>query len=169
MDRVLSVVRPVVDNKAVFRVFTSLGGSRRWLVWNWAWWLRGLLDRVVGGPGLRRGRRHPQQLLPGEAVDFWRVEAVEPAHLLRLRAEMKVPGKAWLQWEATPEDGGTRLIQTAAFAPRGLVGVLYWYALYPIHRVIFTDMIRAVGREAEGEKKATERRSDEATKGKRDT
>ncbi|HSF39138.1 MAG TPA: DUF2867 domain-containing protein [Thermoanaerobaculia bacterium] len=133
----------------VFRVFSGLGGDRGWLVWGWAWRLRGLLDRLVGGPGLRRGRRDPREIFPGEALDFWRVEEVQPPHLLRLRAEMKVPGRAWLEWEAQPEGEGTRLVQTALFAPVGLAGTLYWYLLYPLHKRIFSDLIRAVGREAE--------------------
>ena len=103
----------------------------------------------MGGPGLRRNRRHPSELLVGEALDFWRVEAVEPPQLLRLRAEMKVPGKAWLQFEATPEGDHTQLTQTALFEPRGLAGTLYWYLLYPVHRLIFRDMVRAIAREAE--------------------
>ena len=143
--RSLHVQAPPDD---VFTIFSGLGGDRGWLTWNWAWRLRGFLDRLVGGPGLRRGRRHPQELLAGEAVDFWRVETVEPPRLLRLRAEVKLPGQAWLQWEATPERGGTRLTQTAAFAPRGLPGALYWYLLYPFHRLIFTHMIEAIGRDA---------------------
>lgn len=134
---------------AVFRAFCSLGGETGWLVWNWAWRLRGFVDKLLGGPGLRRGRRHPYELLPGEAVDFWRVEQVVPDRLLRLRAEMKTPGKAWLEFEAIPEGDGTRLIQRALFEPRGLPGALYWYALYPIHRVIFSDMTRALAKRAE--------------------
>jgi uncharacterized protein YndB with AHSA1/START domain len=133
----------------VFRVFSGLGGERGWLVWDRAWRLRGLLDRLVGGPGLRRGRRHPSELLAGEALDFWRVEEVRSPELLRLRAEMKVPGRAWLQFEARPEGAGTRLVQTALFAPVGLAGTLYWYVLYPIHKLIFSDLSRAVGRAAE--------------------
>ena len=129
---------------AVYRVFSGLGGERGWLAWRWAWRARGMLDRLIGGPGLRRGRRHPQVLLPGEAVDFWRVETVQAPRLLRLRAEMKLPGLAWLEWQATAEAGGTQLTQTAAFAPRGLAGMLYWYSLYPFHRLIFTDMINAI-------------------------
>jgi hypothetical protein len=131
---------------AVFRAFSSLGGERGWLTWNWAWRVRGFLDRLLGGPGLQRGRRDPQDLYAGEVVDFWRVERVEPPHLLRLQGEMKLPGLAWLQWEANTERGGTRLTQTAGFAPHGLFGVLYWYMLYPFHRLIFTDLITAIGR-----------------------
>jgi uncharacterized protein YbjT (DUF2867 family) len=128
---------------AVFQAFTRLGGNNGWLYFTWAWNLRGLLDRLVGGVGLRRGRRHPTEVRVGDALDFWRVEAVEPDRLLRLRAEMKVPGLAWLQFKAEPlEDGSTQLIQTAFFAPRGLFGVLYWYGLYPLHSLIFSGMIR---------------------------
>lgn len=135
--------------RRVFEVFTSLGGTRGWRAWNAAWWIRGLLDRLVGGPGLRRGRRHPQQLFQGEALDFWRVEAVERDRLLRLRAEMKVPGAASLQWEVSGSGSRSTLVQTAAFVPRGLWGAVYWYALYPIHARIFSDLARAIAREAE--------------------
>jgi hypothetical protein len=117
---------------------------------NWAWRVRGIVDRLVGGVGLRRGRRDPHHVYVGDAVDFWRVEAVEPDRLLRLRAEMKVPGRAWLQFEAHPQpDQTTRVVQTAFFAPKGLSGVLYWYALFPLHYLIFGGMIRGVVREAE--------------------
>lgn len=135
--------------ESVFRAFTGIGGERGWLVWRWAWWLRGLIDQFLGGPGLRRGRRHPDELLPGEALDFWRVERVEPGRQLVLRAEMKVPGRAWLVWETHPDGEGSALVQSAIFQPRGLVGVAYWYALYPIHAWIFSDLIRAIARIAE--------------------
>ncbi|CAN5551953.1 SDR family oxidoreductase [soil metagenome] len=133
----------------LYETVASLGGDRGWLAWDWAWRLRGLLDRLVGGPGLRRGRRDKLVLLPGEAVDFWRVEVSEPPRRLRLRAEMKVPGQAWLQWEIAPTANGSALAQTATFAPRGLAGALYWYLLYPIHKLIFSAMARAIAREAE--------------------
>jgi uncharacterized protein YbjT (DUF2867 family) len=136
--------------EAVYATFSGVGGERGWLVWEWAWELRGLLDRLVGGPGLRRGRRDPDEILRGEALDFWRVEVAEPPSRLLLRAEMKVPGKAWLEWCAYPDEGGTRLVQTAIFAPVGLAGTLYWHALYPIHARIFSDMVRAVARSARG-------------------
>ena len=137
------------DAAATYRAFSSLGGDSGWLFWNWAWVLRGLMDRLVGGPGLRRGRRHPTDLEPGDALDFWRVEEVDEPRLLRLRAEMKVPGRAWLQFEAIPEDSGTRLVQTALFDPIGLGGQLYWNALYPIHRIMFSGMVNRVAALAE--------------------
>jgi len=139
------VPRPPAD---VFRAFSSLGGERGWRVWAWAWKARGILDQLVGGPGLRRGRRHPAHVYPGEAIDFWRVEEVRKPSLLRLRAEMKVPGKAWLQFESIAEGGGTRLIQTAFFAPTGFLGWAYWYGIYPLHARIFSDMVDAIARDA---------------------
>jgi uncharacterized protein YbjT (DUF2867 family)/uncharacterized protein YndB with AHSA1/START domain len=133
----------------VYEMFTGLGGKRGWLYMDWAWKIRGFGDGLIGGVGLRRGRRDPDRLRVGDALDFWRVEAVEPGRLLRLRAEMKVPGKAWLQFKATPlEGGGTRLEQTAFFAPKGLAGLMYWYVLYPIHRVIFSGLIERIKRGA---------------------
>jgi hypothetical protein len=105
---------------------------------------------MVGGPGLRRNRRDPDELRVGDALDFWRVEAVEPGRLMRLRAEMKMPGRAWLQLEAKPyENGRTLLVQTAFMAPKGLPGLLYWYGLYPIHGVIFSGMISEIAARAE--------------------
>jgi uncharacterized protein YbjT (DUF2867 family) len=143
--------RPVRASPAtLFAVFTGLGGETGWLFMNWAWRLRGLADRLMGGVGLRRGRRDPHELRIGDALDFWRVEALEPGRLLRLRAEMKVPGEAWLQLRATPMiDGRTLLQQTAFFAPHGLTGWLYWYVLYPVHRIIFSGFIREIARRAE--------------------
>jgi uncharacterized protein YbjT (DUF2867 family) len=135
----------------VFRSYTGLGGDRGWLYLNWTWQVRGWIDKLVGGVGLRRGRRHPDDLRVGESLDFWRVEEIRPERLLRLRAEMKVPGKAWLEFQSIPQEaGGTLLTQTAFFAPRGLAGFLYWYVLYPIHGFIFSGMIRGVGKRATG-------------------
>ncbi|HUQ20590.1 MAG TPA: SDR family oxidoreductase [Gemmatimonadaceae bacterium] len=126
----------------VFRVFSSVGGTRGWLYMNAAWKLRGFVDRLIGGVGLRRGRRDPDRVRAGDALDFWRVEAVEQDKLLRLRAEMKLPGLAWLQFRVTPRgDGSSLLEQTAFFAPKGLAGTFYWYGLYPIHRLIFSGLI----------------------------
>lgn len=135
---------------AVYRAFTRVGGDTGWLCMDWAWRFRGFIDRMLGGVGLRRGRRDAEEVRVGDALDFWRVEAVEPGRLLRLRAEMKVPGRAWLEFRVEPVDGSTStLYQTAFFAPRGLPGLLYWYVLYPIHAVIFRGMVRKLGRLAE--------------------
>jgi uncharacterized protein YbjT (DUF2867 family) len=135
---------------AVFAEFAALGGDRGWLYMDRAWRLRGALDRLLGGVGLRRGRRDPREVRTGDALDFWRVEAVELDRLLLLRAEMKVPGKAWLRFEAATAPGGTtQLTQTAYFAPRGLAGWLYWYTLYPVHARIFSGLIENIGRRAE--------------------
>ena len=134
----------------VFAVFSRLGGEQGWLYADWLWWLRGVADRLVGGPGFRRGRRDPDEVRVGDALDFWRVEAVEPGRLMRLRAEMKVPGQAWLQFEARPrEDGKTLLVQTAFLAPKGLPGFLYWYGLYPFHGPIFGNMIHRIAERSE--------------------
>jgi uncharacterized protein YbjT (DUF2867 family) len=134
----------------VFSAFTRLGGNTGWLCMDWTWRVRGLIDRLLGGVGLRRGRRDPLAVRVGDAVDFWRVEAVEADRFLRLRAEMRVPGRAWLEFRVEPIDAGTsRLFQTAFFAPRGLGGLLYWYLLYPIHAVIFSGLVRKLGELAE--------------------
>ena len=131
-----------------FAVLQTIGGRRGYRAWDWAWQLRGAADRLVGGAGLRRGRRDPDEVRVGDALDFWRVEAVEPDRLLRLRAEMKVPGTAWLQFETLPHDDGTLLVQTAYFAPRGVPGLAYWYVLLPVHSRIFSGMIAALAAEA---------------------
>ena len=133
----------------VFAEIERLGGHAGWPYGNVLWRIRGLMDRVVGGPGMRLGRRDPAHVRVGDAVDFWRVEEVRPGQLLRLRAEMRVPGRAWLQYEVAQEAGGTRLVQTAFFEPRGLSGRLYWYALLPAHLLIFRGSIRALARRAE--------------------
>ena len=130
---------------AVFRSFARLGGEHGWLYLDWAWQLRGMADRLCGGVGMRRGRRDPENLRAGDALDFWRVEAVEPGRLVRLRAEMRVPGRAWLEFQAVAQpDGRTLLTQTAFFEPKGLPGLLYWYALYPAHGLIFSGLIRRI-------------------------
>lgn len=133
----------------VFATFAGIGGARGWFYADFGWKLRGLLDRLVGGVAMRRGRRNADELRPGDALDFWRVEAVEPGRLLRLRAEMKVPGRAWLQFEASPATGGALLVQTAFFEPYGFPGLAYWYLLYPIHQLFFSGMAREIARRAE--------------------
>ena len=116
---------------------------------DWAWQLRGMVDRLCGGVGIRRGRRDPIDLRVGDSLDFWRVEMIEPGRLIRLRAEMRVPGRAWREFKAVPLTGGqTRFTQTAFFEPKGLFGLLYWYALYPVHALIFSGLIRRIGEQA---------------------
>ena len=134
----------------VFRVFSSLGGRRGWLYANWLWVLRSFLDRLIGGVGMRRGRRSPHLLRVGDAVDFWRVEALVPERLLRLHAEMKLPGQAWLQFEVQADgDDQSVLTQTAFFEPKGVFGWWYWNALYPLHKMIFRGLARAIVRSAQ--------------------
>ena len=144
-----------VPVEAMWRTLCGIGGRRGWYAWNWAWLLRGLFDKLIGGPGLRRGRRDPDVLLEGEALDWWRVEEADAPWsqpdgrgLLRLRAEMRVPGRAWLQWEVWSRGGWTRVIQTAMFEPRGLPGTLYWYALLPVHALLFPKMLRRLEADA---------------------
>jgi uncharacterized protein YbjT (DUF2867 family) len=131
-----------------FAPIRRIGGSTGWYAADILWRLRGLLDQLAGGVGLRRGRRDPDDLAPGDTLDFWRVERYEPHHLLRLRAEMRLPGRAWLEFEATPERDGTRIRQTAQFHPTGLAGRAYWYLLLPIHAAIFQRMLRSIAAHA---------------------
>ena len=135
----------------VFRVFSGIGGARGWPTFDWLWQARGILDRAVGGVGMRRGRRHPDELRGGDALDFWRVESVTPDRAIVLRAEMKMPGLGWLRFEAQPGDSPqtTQLVQTAFFAPKGLLGLLYWYSIYPLHGAVFSSMIASLARQAE--------------------
>ena len=130
---------------AVFNVIQRLGGTEGWLFFDWAWKMRGFMDRLTGGVGLQRGRRTPADLRVGDALDFWRVEAILPNKLLRLRAEMKVPGQAWLEFEtAAVDEGHTSISLVAFFHPKGLTGLAYWYMLYPIHKILFTGMIQKI-------------------------
>ncbi|WP_182113481.1 SDR family oxidoreductase [Actinotalea sp. JY-7876] len=136
--------------EVVWEVLQEVGGERGWYSWPLAWRVRGLLDRLSGGPGLRRGRRDPRRLLVDDAVDFWRVEAVVPGRMIRLRAEMRVPGLAWLELAVRPEpDGGSTLRQVATFHPHGLPGQLYWWTVAPFHGVVFGGMQRGMAAEAE--------------------
>ncbi len=128
----------------LFRSYAAIGGKRGWLYMDWAWNIRGWLDKAVGGVGLRRGRRHPDEIRAGDSLDFWRVEEVEKDRLLRLRAEMRVPGKAWLQFESIPQDNKTLLAVTAYFAPHGVLGNLYWYAMWPFHKFIFDGLTQEI-------------------------
>ena len=137
-----------VPPEVAFRPIQRIGGETGWYHAGGLWRLRGLLDRLLGGHGLRRGRVHPEALEEGDVIDFWRVERLEPGARLRLRAEMRVPGRAWLDFETAPEEGGTRIRQTASFDPRGVIGRLYWYGLHPVHGYVFRGMLRAIAREA---------------------
>jgi uncharacterized protein YbjT (DUF2867 family) len=130
----------------VFEVITSLGGKNGWLYANWLWQARGWLDRLLGGPGMR-GR--PANLSPGDALDFYRVEALEDGRLLRLAAELKAPGQGWMEWRVEAAGRHSRLTQTGFFAPRGLPGFLYWLLLAPIHRLVFAGLMRAIPRQSE--------------------
>jgi uncharacterized protein YbjT (DUF2867 family) len=148
-------VRSSASPEALFRTVCSLGGDLGYRGYGWLWWIRGLVDKVVGGVGLRRGRRHPFELAVGETVDFWRLEPPPPPRLLRLRAEMKLPGTAWLEFRVEPDRQGSRLEQRARFHPRGLWGRVYWAAFVPFHALIFPRMARELTREAEGQDELT--------------
>jgi len=147
-------LRVSVKPAYAFAPVRQIGGANGWYFADFLWWLRGFLDLLVGGVGMRRGRRNAKTPAVGDALDFWRVEAFEPDRRLRLIAEMKVPGRAWLQFEVEPIDSqlnseGSNISQTAIFDPAGLGGLIYWYALYPVHRWIFGGMLRAIAVRAE--------------------
>jgi uncharacterized protein YbjT (DUF2867 family) len=130
--------------EAAFRPIRRIGGRNGWYYGDGLWVFRGFLDLMLGGVGLRRGRRHPDALVVGDAVDFWRVEEIEPDRRLRLRAEMKLPGRAWLEFEVLPRGSKSLIRQTAIFDPIGLAGLTYWYILYPMHKLIFAGMLRCI-------------------------
>lgn len=134
----------------VFAAVERIGGATGWYYANWLWTLRGWLDLLAGGVGMRRGRRDPQRLVVGDTLDCWRVECIEPGKRLRLAAEMKLPGRAWLEFELQSLDGGTKLRQTATFDPLGLMGLTYWYAVWPLHQLVFAGMLRGVAHAADG-------------------
>ena len=147
-----------VSPEKAFQPIERIGGDTGWYYGNWLWRVRGWLDLLVGGVGLRRGRRDPHHLHVGDAVDFWRVESVEPSGRLRLAAEMKLPGRAWLEFEVVPQrdddmakPAGSVIRQTAIFDPLGLAGLAYWYSLYPLHQLVFAGMLRRIARAAEAE------------------
>ncbi|MFN0122369.1 MAG: SDR family oxidoreductase [Blastocatellia bacterium] len=129
---------------AAFAPVRRIGGKTGWYYGDWLWQLRGWLDLLVGGVGMRRGRSDPESPTVGSPLDFWRVEAFEPERRLRLKAEMKVPGRAWLEFEVQGDQGASFIRQTAFFDPVGLPGLLYWYALYPLHQFIFAGMLRGI-------------------------
>jgi hypothetical protein len=142
-------VRVPVPASRAFAPIARIGGRTGWYGADVLWQARGLLDQLVGGVGLRRGRRSPDSIAAGDTLDFWVVEDYEPDRLLRLEAQMRVPGRAWLQFEVEPVDeGSARIRQTALFDPAGLAGRAYWYALYPIHAYVFSRMLRGIARSA---------------------
>ena len=129
---------------ALAEAFTRIGGNNGYYTVDWAWTIRGLADSLLGGPGRKRGRRHPNLLEEGDELDFWRVSRLEPGRRLLLTAEMKMPGEAWLEFVAEPHKSGSKLLQTAYFEPRGLLGRLYWGALLPAHAFIFGRMAKKI-------------------------
>lgn len=137
--------------QSAFKPIRRIGGRTGWYYGNWLWRLRGFMDLLVGGVGMRRGRRDPENLAVGDVVDWWRVEAFEENRRVRFAAEMKLPGRAWLELEVEKVDEGSLIRQTAIFDPLGLWGILYWYLLLPVHRIIFAGMIRALVRACERE------------------
>jgi len=145
-------VRSTVVGESSASAWTAvegIGGDRGWYSFPLAWALRGLLDRLFGGVGLRRGRRDPDRVAVGDAVDFWRVEALDRGHLLRLRAEMRLPGEAWLEFEIVGDGSDATLHQRALFIPHGLAGHLYWWAVSPFHNVVFGSMLRNLAAQTE--------------------
>jgi uncharacterized protein YbjT (DUF2867 family) len=146
---VLDIAAPAAQ---VFRIFSGIGGERGWFYGQWLWYLKALQDRLVGGIGMRRGRRNPDVIHQGEALDSWRVERVMQDRLILLRAEMRLPGKGWLQLEAVPRGDNTCTLRlTAYFEPHGLFGNLYWYGLYPAHALMFRGLAMEIRRRAEAE------------------
>ncbi|MHB8501091.1 MAG: SDR family oxidoreductase [Candidatus Acidiferrales bacterium] len=147
--------RRIVDSRSVhvqftptvaFRPIQRLGGKTGWYYGDWLWRIRGLLDLFFGGAGMRRGRRDPGRLWASDTLDFWRVEEIKTDRLLRLAAEMRLPGRAWLQFEVERDGSGSIVRQTAIFDPAGVLGQLYWYLLYPIHQFVFAGMLRGIVR-----------------------
>jgi uncharacterized protein YbjT (DUF2867 family) len=136
------------DPHRTWRAVCRIGGARGWYSGAWLWKVRGLLDRLAGGPGMRTVRRDPERLSVGDPLDFWRVEDLEPDRSVVLHAEMRLPGEAWLEWQLSPSATGTRLVQTARYRPRGLWGRAYWLAVAPFHRFVFPGLIRGIARDA---------------------
>lgn len=148
-DKCLSDRREAVvphPPEAAFLPIARVGGGAGWYFGDWLWRLRGRLDRLIGGPGLRKGRPASENLRVGDRIDFWRVVRFEPGRRLVLEAEMKVPGRAWLSFTVTPTETGSLVRQTAVFQPRGTAGRLYWYALWPLHELVFRGMLRGIVR-----------------------
>jgi len=139
----------------VWRAICRIGGGHGWYAADILWRVRGWVDKLVGGPGLRRGRRSPSEVGYGDALDFWRVIGIEEGRRLTLRAEMRLPGEAVLEFRIEPEGEHCTLIQTARFRPRGLLGLAYWYAVLPLHGIVFSGMLNGIRRAAEAPEPAT--------------
>ncbi len=137
-----------VPPERAFAPIQRIGGATGWYYGEWLWQLRGFLDLLAGGVGMRRGRRNAESLEVGEALDCWRVETFDPPRQLRLAAEMRLPGRAWLDFEVAPEGSGSTIRQTAIFDPVGLPGIAYWYGIFPLHQMVFAGMLRGIGRAA---------------------
>jgi uncharacterized protein YbjT (DUF2867 family) len=133
----------------VFAAVERIGGGTGWYYATWLWRLRGWLDLLIGGVGMRRGRRDPERLRAGDTLDCWRVESIQTGERLRLAAEMKLPGRAWLEFEVQTDGNGSRLRQTATFDPLGLWGMVYWYGLWPLHQLVFAGMLRGISKSAQ--------------------
>lgn len=135
-----------------FEPIANIGGENGWYGYNWLWRMRGLIDLLSGGVGMRRRRPKGRSLRVGDSLDFWRVESFDPPQRLRLHAEMKLPGAAWLEFEVSSSSTGCKIRQTAEFYPKGLSGLLYWYAIYPLHALVFRGMIRGIAKAASSPK-----------------
>jgi uncharacterized protein YbjT (DUF2867 family) len=142
-SRTICVAAP---ETAAFAPIERIGGATGWYCGNILWQIRGWMDLLIGGVGMRRGRRDRDHLQAGDALDCWRVETFEPGRKLRLAAEMKLPGRAWLEFEVAGEEGGSIIRQTAIFDPIGLGGLMYWYMVYPLHQLVFAGMLRGIAR-----------------------
>jgi hypothetical protein len=151
-NRRLDIRTQTVDASLVeaFWPIQRIGGERGWYYANWLWRIRGFIDLLVGGVGVRRGRRHPTEISVGDTLDWWRVEEYEPNRRLRLYAEMRLPGRAWLDFTVEERNGGSTIRQTAEFDPVGLGGLAYWYGIYPLHGYVFRGMIRGIAAAAHG-------------------
>jgi len=140
-----------VSPRQAFAAIERIGGKHGWYAADWLWTLRGWLDRLIGGPGMCRGRHDPDRLRTGDTLDCWRVEICDPPRRLRLAAEMKMPGRGWLEFEVVPRDGEVTIHQTAVFDPHGLGGLVYWYAIWPLHEFVFRRMVAGIARQAKRE------------------
>lgn len=157
MSRIFTDSRFVVvkaSRQSAFNAISSIGGDTGWYAWNWLWQLRGLLDALVGGIGLRKSGSRRTPIRAGDEVDFWRVERVEPGTFLRLKAEMILPGEAWLEFEVSGDESNATIRQTATFQANGLLGKAYWYAVLPLHELIFRGMVKGLARAALRDRRA---------------